>query len=317
MSVDLSNRILASSLKKSSQGEWKAEVLFQSRLDSGKAITQVLSSDAMGKFILSTRETDYLWRITGHQEDMRAYSGRPGIRRWLQHQQSPLHMICFEGATARIYAWSDWSEVVSVDLNLELIGMQMKNAIPYSSATQQQLVILEISELDCAANTCGLYLLDSSSFAIGSNLLLEADNNRGNIESQADIVSQLTEKFKICGVSEPLIGETLSTLSHHVSHIIGPSATNRIVFLDTHSWVSSFSLNPSEEESKTVYLRHFFVPYDWFSGERHIVSSITQRDIIFARNDDVVIIRGGLEYAQAVNVTRERCERDTCANAPS
>jgi len=108
MSVDASNTIFAWKIERSEAGGWMVvSLLLRSRLDCGNSIIQVLAGHGSGKFILSTRESDHFWSIDGQEEAARIYSTRSGIRKWMEHPQSPLHMICIEGAVARIYAWSD------------------------------------------------------------------------------------------------------------------------------------------------------------------------------------------------------------------
>lgn len=43
------------------------------------------------------------------------------------------------------------------------------------------------------------------------------------------------------------------------------------------------------------------MPYGWLAGTRDVICAVTQRDVVFARNDDVAIIKGGLEYAEKVD----------------
>ena len=43
------------------------------------------------------------------------------------------------------------------------------------------------------------------------------------------------------------------------------------------------------------------MPYDWFAGTRDVVCAVAQRDVLFARNNDVAVVKGGLEYAEKVN----------------
>src|SRR5207248_3631723 len=103
MSVDVSNAIYAWRLKKSQKDGWIPEkVVLQSRLDCGQSIIQVLQGEAAGKFILSTRQSDHLWNISGQQADVRSYSDKPRRRRWLQHPGSPLHGVRTDGAVAHI-----------------------------------------------------------------------------------------------------------------------------------------------------------------------------------------------------------------------
>jgi WD40 repeat protein len=300
MSVDVSNGIFAWNLNKSQKEGWVAEkILFQSRLDCGKSIIQVLPGEAAGKFILSTRESDHLWSIDGQQKDTRTYSDRPGIRKWIQHQQSPLHMICIEGAAARIYAWSDWSEVAFVPLTTDVTGLQLKSVTPYMSGHRRR-ILLELSELDGSADTRGLHLLDAASFSIENNLANVAVSEAAKVGKDANMVS-IREEDTAAAVSIPLLDPQLAALAHRVAHVVGLGDAGKLVFLDTHSWVCSADLE-GLGNSSVLYSRHFFVPYDWFSGIRDVICAVAQRDVLFARNDDVAIVKGGLEYAEKVNV---------------
>jgi len=110
-----------------------------------------------------------------------------------------------------------------------------------------------------------------------------------------------------------------------VAHVIGVMRlmnAPKLVFLDTDSWVSSLDLGAmlllapdgggSGESSISVgvsssvtnfYTRHFFVPYDWFAGMRHVIGSVTnQREVVFGKSHDVAIIKGGLEFAESVDI---------------
>ncbi|KAI9778642.1 MAG: hypothetical protein M1816_004005 [Peltula sp. TS41687] len=307
MSVDMSNGIFAWNLKKSQKEGWVAEeMIFQSRLDCGKSIIQVLPSETARKFILSTRESDHLWAINGQQEDERTHPGNPGIRKWIQHQQSPLYMICIEGAAARIYAWSDWSEIASVSLNIDVMGLQLKSVIPYMSGRRRR-ILLELSERNGSTTTRGLHLLDASSFGIEKNPVKEAVSEATKDRKDADTVSVREETAAAAAVSIPLLGPQLAALAHCVAHLIGLDGAGKLIFLDTHSWVCSADLE-SLGNSSISYSRHFFVPYDWFSGIRDIICAVAQRELLFARNDDVAIVKGGLEYAEKVNVEVEGTE---------
>jgi hypothetical protein len=306
MSVDVSDRIFACNLKKSENDGWVAEkILFQSRLDCAKSVIQVLPGEAAGKFILSTRESDHLWSIDGRQEGARTYSDSPEIRKWIQHQQSPLHMICIEGAAAHIYAWSDWSEIASVSLATDMTGLQLKSLTPYISG-QRRRILLELSELDGSADTRGLHLFDAASFSIENNPGKDAVSEAARAGKDADTIS-IRGEATAAAVSNPLLGPQLATLAHCVAHVIGLDATGKLVFLDTRSWVCSVDLE-GLGNSSVLYSRHFFVPYDWFSGIRDVICAVAQGDILFARNDNVAIVKGGLEYTEKVNAEIESAE---------
>lgn len=303
MSIDVSNRIFTWNLKKSQKEGWVAEkMLFQSRLDCGRSIIQALPGEEAGKFILSTRESDHLWSINGQQEDARTYSDRPGIRKWIQHQQSSLHMICMEGAAAHIYAWSDWSEVAFVPLPTDVTGLQLKSVTPYVSGR----ILLELSELDGSADTRGLHLLNAASFSIENNPAKEAVSEAAKSREDADTAS-IREEAAAAAFSIPLLGPQLAAFAHRVAHVVGLGDAGQLVFLDTHSWVCSAYLEGLGTNS-VPYSRHFFVPYDWFSGTRDVICAVTQRDVLFARNNDVAIVKGGLEYAEEVNAEAKGSE---------
>ena len=300
MSIDISNGIIAWKLKKSGKTAWVTEsLIFQSRLDCGTSITQAVPGEAAGKFILSTRESDYLWSIDGHQKDKRIYSDGRGTRQWMQHQRSPLHMICIEGTSARIYAWADWSEVALVHFTADMTGLQVNSARPYLSGRRPR-ILLELSELDGPPDTRGLHLLDAASFGMEiptSDKLVPVAAIDGK---DADNIS-ITEKASVAACLVSLFGPLLAALAPRVAHVIGLGNTNQLIFLDTHSWVCSADLE-SLGDSSLSYSRHFFVPYDLYAGTRDLLCAVAQRDVLFARNNDLAIIKGGLEYAEKLHV---------------
>ena len=296
ISIDASNGFFAWKMGRSQKEGWVAEdLLFQTRLDCRMSITQVLPSEAAGKFILSTRESDHLWSIDGKQVDERNYVDKTGIRKWIQHQQSPLHMLCLEGAIARVYTWMDWSEVASVHLLSDLNALQLKSVIPYTLGHRRRILI-ELCELDGSPDTRGLHLFDSGSFDI-ENLTANADMVKAATVGNDDVAEQTLA----AAIPIPLLGSQLATLAHDIAHVIGLGNANQLIFLDTHSWVCSVDLE-TLGGSPVSYLRHFFVPYDWFAGTRDVICAVAQRDVLFARNNDVAIIKGGLEFVEKVYI---------------
>lgn len=337
MSVDISNGIYASTLKVDSKGEWVPDKPpFQSRLDCGHAIVQLLHSETTKRLILSTRETDYLWDSDGNQIAARSYPKNPGIRLWLQHPQSQLHAICIEGAIAHVLSWVDCSQALSLRLAVDMKEMQLKSLRGYGSGRRQR-VLLELSELNGPSRTRGLYLFDAALFDLertnASRGTQPLEENRtvgiinqaapetspipstGHNNSLGDSVTEETIQAYQTHVAGPLFGPQLAALASHVSHVIHLSDDGNLIFLDSHSWVSSINLDDFEKcgtvspaaterlSSLPIrYSRHFFVPYDWFSGTRDIVCAATKRDVLFARNGEVAVIKNGLDYAEEVTV---------------
>jgi hypothetical protein len=301
MSVDTSNTVFAWKLQQGKPPSWKIDTqLFQCRLDCGSAIIQLLPGEAAGKFILSTRESDHFWSITGHKERVLEHSEKPRIRKWIQHPQSPLHIICIDGAYAKIYLWDDWSEVACVCLDIDVEGLQLKSIFPFTMEHKPQ-VLLEMSELNGSASTRELYSVDVAlfDFDISNKTKIQKNDSTNTREVAASLQSPIPH-----ALLSPRLRSQIDFLADYVSHIIGISESGKVVFLDTNSWVCSASLE-STFGSSVSYSRHFFVPYDWFSGTRDIICGLARRDVVFARNDDVVIIKGGLEYVENVDVRLE------------
>ena len=302
MSVDVSNGFFAWKLMKSQKEGWMADKqLFQSRLDCGKSIIQVLLGEAAGKFILSTRTSDHLWSVDCLQEDARTYSGMPEIRKWVQHRQPPVHVICIEGLAARNYAWTDWSEVAVVHLTNDFTGLQLKSVTPYASDCRPR-ILLELSELDGSPETRGLHLLDAALFSNEDLSAKKAVPETAKMREDGGESATITEgAAAAAAVLIPLFGPQLATLANRVVHVVGFGDANQLVFLDTQSWVCSADLEHLGDSSVS-YSRHFFVPYDWLAGTRDVICAVARRDVLFVWNDDVAIIEGGLEYAGEVNV---------------
>ncbi len=280
-------------------------ILFQARLNCGTSIIQILPGEEAGKFILSTRESDHLWSIDGQQEDERTYSDRTRIRKWIQHQQSPLHLICFEGATARIYAWNDWSEVAVLLLTTDIMELPLKSVTPFTLGRRQRL-LLEFSGPDGSADTHSLYLFDAATFDNENKPAKGAVSEPAKAINCADTVS-VREGAAAATVLIPRLSPQLAALGHEVAHIVGLTDGGKLIFLNTHSWVCSADLE-ALGNSSVLYSRHFFVPYDWFSGTRDVICAVAQRDILFAHNDNVAIVKGGLEHSKDVSVELEGLE---------
>ncbi|EXJ70758.1 uncharacterized protein A1O5_05748 [Cladophialophora psammophila CBS 110553] len=336
MSVDTSNAIHASVLSKDLKGGWVSDQLpFQSRLNCGHAIVQVLHSEVTNRLILSTRECDYLWGSEGKELAARPYPKNPGIRLWIQHPQSQFHAICIEGATARIFSWDDWSQVSSLGLAISMAGMQLKSFRGYGSGHRRRM-LLELSELNGSSRTRGLYLFDATLFNLESDKAprsrpdpkedktiglidveippLQLTPSREDDKSLIDSVAEKATQNHQKPAADPLFGPQLNALTRYVSHVIHLNDSGKLVFLDSHSWVSSIDLEDFAKFAMATpaasgppsppirYSRHFFVPYDWFSGTRDIVCAATMRDVLFARNGEIAIIKNGLDYAEEVAV---------------
>jgi hypothetical protein len=291
MSVDASNSIFAWRLKLSTVG-WIADTeLFHGKLDCGRSIVQLFVIQVPKKFILSTREADYLWNLDGEQEKSRPCISGPGIRRWIQHPLSASHIICVEGATARIHNYSTWEETAMVSTGNDMRNFQLKSIFPFLEGHQ---LLIEVSEKDGAQSTSGIHFLDSSIFRLNDNAVAKSKDT--DAASPAGQIPPVTAPNLPC-----------SALARHVSHIIGICDNSKIVFLDANSWICSVEL---KGQAPSSYFRHFYVPYDWFSGSKNVICAVTSsgigRDkgqkVLLARHEELAIIKGGFEYAEEISL---------------
>ena len=297
ISIDASNgiQIWKLSNNKMNQEGWIAEKLqSQSRLDCGKSIIQVLPNEAAGKFIMSTRESDHLWSINCQQKDIRTYPETSGIRKWIEHPQSPHHMICIDLSVVRIYAWSDWSETAYLPLTFDTAGLQLASVTLYTSCHEQRF-LLELSERDDSPNIRALHVLDVASFSISTTSTVGSITGAADVTKHVGKISVEEEAMKAVEMSSFL----LHLLIPRIARVIGLRETGKVVFLDTHSWVCSVELGDRSNNTLS-YIRHFFVPYDWLSGTRRVICAVLGQNVLFARNDNVVIINGGLEHVEKV-----------------
>lgn len=280
--------------------------ILQSRLNSGRAITQVLAGKAAGKLIISTSHSDHLWDVDGQQQAVQAYGDGSEARKWMHHPHSPLHAVLIDRASVCIYVLSDLSKFACFSLTSSAMDLQVKTLIPHTLGPQHR-VLLELSRRDGSPKTCGLQLLDVSSFSFEPPAKDESSPSVADLEKRSSDVSttsgKQTPSFVMQADTEisSLLEPQLSSLAHRVAYLIGLRNGSQLVFLDTHSWVCSIGLGSLNGGSIT-YDRHFFVPYDWFAGTRHIICGIADREVVFARNDNVVIVKGGLEYTDVIEI---------------
>jgi WD40 repeat protein len=314
LSVDASNRIFLHKIQKSTDKSWLSDltVLFKSRLDSERAIVDVLVAETPAKFVVSTRNSDHLFNLdNGEHERERTYPETSVIRKWLPHPDSPLHLICVDNIKACVYCWSDWSEVSSITLSLddtaELIGASL-----YSRHQKPRIMLhllLPNSSLDANANK--IAILNADCFAIrnkdGVPVLEERSDAVATLDQPA--TDENREAMLKALSSAALLGSQKLTFGLDVAHVIGIDESGRLVFMNRSFWVCSIDLSKTgvdilqHKGSQPVEVfEHFFIPYDWFAGKRVIACALAERDIILTRGGDLAVIRGGLEHTERVHV---------------
>ncbi|PIA99267.1 hypothetical protein CB0940_02543 [Cercospora beticola] len=285
LSVDASNAILGWSTARSQQGGLIAQQqIFQGRLSSNKAITQLLVSETNDIFILSTSDSAHLWSCDGQELSSRRHSSTTQI--WIQHPTSAMYVLRVEPTDVSIHSWSDLSEIKRIPIAVG-DGLQLKSA-RVCMMEQTPAILLELCQLDGNAGTKDVCLLDVESFNV------PADHQKG---PDAPMEQKTPRKI------EATKRDPIQHIAKLVFHGIGFLENGRFVFLDKQSWVCSVHLKRTQPSGTFHYHRHFFVPHEWYSGTREILCGLVKRNVLFARNDKVAVISGGLEYVQEVTMT--------------
>ncbi|KAJ9143353.1 GPI inositol-deacylase [Pleurostoma richardsiae] len=309
LSVDAGNRIFLHKIQKAAdQGPSSADVqvLFQSHLESDNAIYDILLGGDAGKLVVSTRESDHLFTLTGEHKKDRTCLGLPPIRKWVHHPRSSLHLICVDSLTVRIYLWDDWSEVESFSLALDNDTIQLKSVVLYSFMGEQR-ILLEFSELDGSPKTRSLAIFNANRFDISSGTggaLLNEESNPSAAVPSPGAIDDGKEVIAVPRSVAPLDSQ-VTTIAANVAHVIGVNDSGRLIFLDRSSWICSADLKEYGHDDgaghgpPTVeFSRHCFVPYDWFAGGRDIVCALGQQDILFTRRGDLAIVRGYFDHSE-------------------
>ena len=143
-------------------------------------------------------------------------------------------------------------------------------------------VLIELSDSNGGTDDRGLVFVEIGSIAVDSSNTTEAKE---------------TPDLPVAAASsiEPLIQK----LSNQIYHIIDISSLGKLVFIDKQSWVSSIQLHTIDQKQLS-YSRHFFIPYGWYSGVRDVVCAAVRRNLLFARNDNVVIVKNGLDHTEMI-----------------
>ena len=303
LSVCVSNRIQAWPLERlKSNTSCKTEpARLDARLDcEGNTIVSVTVGEAAGKLLLSTRQSDHLWDIkTATEESQLSYEQEKQAvtRLWLQHPTSTPHVVCIGPDTADMYTWKDWTKVLSVQLGVSLSSLQIKTSALFMVAEESR-VLLELEEIDGSANTKKLVALCLP--GPGPIRCPSATSSSSSTSTAPTGPTTLPDHTVATHLSD--------TILQRLAHVIGVHSTassSKLVFLDSKSWVCSVDLITTTEVPS--YMRHFFVPYDWFAGSRRLLSDVAaNKSLVFAKNGDVAIVKGGLDVSEVVSLEFSR-----------
>lgn len=270
LSIGLANTINITTLQLLPKVGWrKKSRRLQSRLEAQSTISQVVIADNGRKFILSTEFSDHFWDADDGEESRRDYSDQSKSRLWCEHPASRAHVLMFDGTTAKVFSWADWTEVYSVNQSLNTVGLFSCHKLPSGLSD----ILLEIRDADRAGKVSDVLMLRSTASPQDSSAI---------------------DNFEMVSLN-------FERLFDNMRFVIGVVSPKTMLFLDGHSWVCSIDLSAAMEPLSS-YCRHFFIPYDWFAGMRLPVVMPRGGDIIFVKHDEVVIVKGTLGRTEVVTI---------------
>ncbi|PCD29344.1 hypothetical protein AU210_011882 [Fusarium oxysporum f. sp. radicis-cucumerinum] len=310
LSVDASNRIFSYRIQKSTDKGWLTDpvVLFKTRVDSEKAITDVSIGEAAAKFLVSTRESDHLFDLNDGKSEMeRTYPQIPGTRKWFPHPQSSQHLIYVDNVKICAHNWCDLTEVSSMKFLLDDQTGELTNATLYSLGQKHRIMLhLAHPRSSIKTNRIAIINLDrlpvegsdpsfpqrKQTYALATFDQSTTDDDKGDIVKPSNLAAALCS--------------SVTQFELNIAHIIGVDDSSKLMFLNQSCWICSVDLSASgleitqrEDESSIAVFEHFFIPHDWFAGKKDIVCTLAKGDVAITRGGDLAVIRGGVEYNEA------------------
>jgi hypothetical protein len=264
----------------------------------------LLPGEHAGKVIVSTHKSDHLWNLKTGEEELSIVYDDYAVRVWLQHPHAEAHAVCVKQESIHIHHWRDLSEVVSVALNEPgLTGLSVKGAFPCARSSR---VLLDLTDSSRSAGTQTVFLLNCGAL-VGELGGSRAAGDSREAKDGAATQSTLGDTQNDPSSSRIFSLIPLGNIKGRVAHVLGvchnSAKADRMIFLDTGSRVCSVELEG--QGNYLSYTRHFFVPYDWFAGTRCPIGRITSQGdvVVFGKNGDVAVIKGGMEYAETVEAS--------------
>jgi WD40 repeat protein/pimeloyl-ACP methyl ester carboxylesterase len=294
-SVDISNSIITHKLRKCPRdGLVPERELIRFQLNCGDSIHQALLCERDERLILSTRGSDHLWSSEGthictHQEKCGRHS-----RRWLQHPQNPALVVRFDAKEVQICLWDNLRTIYCFSTTLpELSLWQWECMMQYT-------------------RYCVVQMLEGVNFDLPvdgtHNIVPENHAQRDGCDGSGDHgMSGKTARVAFNGADRAFTcrEHQISNMTKISTHVLAVTSSKKLIFIDKKSWVCSVDLGNADTCNRlTTYSRHFFVPFEWVAGSRHVIcaTSSNGNEIFLARNEDVVVIKNGLDHVYQVEV---------------
>jgi WD40 repeat protein len=252
----------------------------------GRAIQQLLISPAGGHVLISTAISSFVFSIqTGKCiGTLNASLADKGVWKWLEKTGTQPELLRVVGDKILRYSWDNFPDLLS---------------------PQALLLPPEYHKLSREARIKSA-ALDASD----QNLIIDFEQDRGDVATKTLLIlsvgSILSSTLTMSSSTAPVV--LASSPAHFglcecVKYFIGLSS-NRLLFVDSESWLSSVELNGETTTGGTgEYTRHFFVPNEFVVREAGILPVLSpDKDVIFAVEGELAVVRNGLKFQSVVKV---------------
>ncbi|KAF3481668.1 uncharacterized protein GIQ15_04427 [Arthroderma uncinatum] len=246
-------------------------------------IYQILPCANEQKFIISARDSNWLWDINAQGGTYIEMPENWVAGRWIQHPQSLQHLIYVIEDSACIYTWGDFINRVMLKSREEItqffgaIAKLERPAFSFTLDNDRAHIVIPVRLLD--GSDCWQRL-----YPYSFDLVRSFDGT----------LSKIT-----CVEENPWLRVILLSpvLQNHILSIYGVSSTNHLVFQGKNRWLCSMDL-ASLRTRPLSYKRHFLIPHE----VKTTCMLISQEDIIISYYPGIVRIKGGLLYGEKVKV---------------
>ncbi|KAL8907430.1 MAG: hypothetical protein Q9207_001400 [Kuettlingeria erythrocarpa] len=274
-SADSSSRTFVHRLTRSTTGWELGNLLLDHRME--EAVEQLLFSPDGKQLLIVTTTADTVCDLaSGRTESVYWDTRNPGV--WACHPYESAQLILFTKERVRIYGWNGLKELTSGS-GIALIC----NILPefelrsVYSAWDGGILVTEYSEVKRSRSKGHMILWDTASIQPSTAFMTP---------------HELLRPF----------GDVLAPLMGTFGTVVG-SRGNNILFLDHDGWMCSVEM--TENSVPAHYKRHFFLPFDWLSTNSRLLLNVTPAgDTIFARRDELAVIKRGLEFVEMVAFER-------------
>ena len=244
------------------------DILTQKRFEH--PVRVLLINGTADRLLVGGEDFYELWTPQGEKVGSKSFQAKR-YRRVIAHPCQSNAFILFDPSEARIFLWADFEEQTSLDgIKLNRLGdprAEFGSAVSYHGVS----VLAELRTTSGYKSSSQLECWKTCDFEASSKVMTSLPG------------------FDLLGSS--------------IKHIIAVVETT-LMFVNRDLWICSLDL--LEFGAMPRFKRHFFIPTDWPSIYGDMLFQITsQNEFVFAKKDELVTIKGGLDYAETIPLSRQ------------